>query len=259
MRAFFVLISIASALVSSAQGIYRGGRIVVKPTFYLSSDATLPSQESQRKLLRHLAIAQQRFHELLDYADTFELDFTPKVFRSNQSGDQIKSNSTRYAEEAVSTLMRSDAVSRWTCPFVYVIVFVGTDRFPLEAGGRPINGGHNNGGGIVVFSLDLLDNSPNIQSTLQHELGHAFGLVHVDAYGYSMDSNSSMMSYNQSHKTSGYRPSATPASFIPEDLRALGMNKHAFPKFNFIPARHAPQGYELKGDVILPPMELENQ
>ncbi len=90
------------------------------------------------------------------------------------------------------------------------------DGWPA-GGGRPFNGGFNTGGGIVIMSSNGLDRAPNFQSTLQHELGHAFGLPHVDVYGYDMQTNMSMMSYNPSHHTNGFEPSATPGRFIPED------------------------------------------
>jgi len=42
------------------------------------------------------------------------------------------------------------------------------------------NGGCNTAGGMEVMSSNTLDRAPNFQSTLQHEIGHALGLPHVD-------------------------------------------------------------------------------
>ena len=84
-------------------------------------------------------------------------------------------------------------------------------------GGRPLNGGFNTGGGIIILSSFTLDRSPYIQSTLQHELGHAFGLPHVDVYGYDMKTNASIMSYDPRHHTKGFTESRKPGKLIPED------------------------------------------
>ena len=65
------------------------------------------------------------------------------------------------------------------------------------------------GGGTVLLSSYEFDRAPNVQSSVQHELGHSFGLPHVDVYGYDMGSNDSLMSYNPKHHTNGLTPSAT--------------------------------------------------
>jgi hypothetical protein len=116
-------------------------------------------------------------------------------------------------------------------------------------GGRPINGYFNNGGGIVVLSSYALDNHAFIQSTLQHELGHAFGLVHVDVYGRSMDTDISMMSYNPAHHTNGFVDAAEPGVFGAEDRAALALNQRVFPGLTY----GGPPGATL---IALGPMTL---
>jgi hypothetical protein len=123
------------------------------------------------------------------------------------------------------------------------------DDFP-NGGGRPLNGGYNTGGGIVVLSSSALDRSPNLQSTLQHEIGHAFGLPHVDVYGYDMKSSDSIMSYNPRHHTNGFLSSPTPGKLIPEDLRGLAFNQRAFPKLRFDPEKDVPQGYAFDERIV---------
>ena len=49
---------------------------------------------------------------------------------------------------------------------------------------------------MAVISSFALTRTPNVQSTTQHEIGHAFGLMHVNAYGIDMKSGDSIMSYN---------------------------------------------------------------
>ena len=41
-------------------------------------------------------------------------------------------------------------------------------------------------------------------ATLIHEMGHAFGLTHVDCHGYNMDTNGSLMSYNPRLSSKGF-------------------------------------------------------
>lgn len=71
-----------------------------------------------------------------------------------------------------------------------------------------MNGGFNTGGGTILIASRHFTDRPNGQSTLQHELGHAFGLPHIDAYGYPLRGNSpSIMSYNPKHHTRCLKPS----------------------------------------------------
>jgi hypothetical protein len=133
------------------------------------------------------------------------------------------------------------------------------DDFPV-GGGRPLNGGIDTGGGVVQLSTFAMDKKPNFQSTLQHELGHAFGLPHVDVYGYDMKSNESIMSYNRKHHTREFTPSDTPGVLIPEDLRALALNRRVFPRLRFDPVKDVPAGYKLADRIIpLGPMNIPNQ
>lgn len=122
------------------------------------------------------------------------------------------------------------------------------------------HGGYNTGGGIIVLSSYSLDRTPNFQSTLQHKLGHAFGLPHVDAYGYDMKSNDSIMSYNPRHHTRALSPSPTPGVLIPEDLRGLALNRQVFPKLRFDPQQDVPPEYRMAERVVpLGPMKIPDQ
>ncbi len=126
--------------------------------------------------------------------------------------------------------------------------------------GSPFNGGFNTGGGIVLVSSYALDKIPNFQSTVQHELGHAFGLPHVDAYGYDMKTSTSIMSYNLSHHTKGFNPSEMPGEFIPEDVRGLALNQRAFPTITFDRKKNVPSEYNLHSEIrIIRRMEIVGQ
>ncbi|MFI5384920.1 MAG: hypothetical protein ACHQ50_02260 [Fimbriimonadales bacterium] len=235
---------------------YTGPRITVKPVFCVAADAQNPAQVETRRLMRYLKITQARYLELLEGLDTFQLADSPVTWRCPATASELQKKPNGGAEYVVNELLKKDHVTRWTCPYVYVVIFVGTGDFPGGGGGRPINGGHDRGGGIVILSGSLLQTAPNVQSTLQHELGHAFGLPHVDVYGYDMLTNPSIMSYNPGHHTSYFKVSPTPGRLIPEDMRALAENKLAFPNYRFDPSQDVPSGYSLRNDVELGPMEL---
>ncbi|MCG3125780.1 MAG: hypothetical protein CHACPFDD_00607 [Phycisphaerae bacterium] len=234
-------------------------RVRVKPVFLLPSGVQPPGAEYSTRLMRHLEWARARYRELLDGRDTFELaGRAPLVLASEQPAGYFTATSDGGAEVALIELFAHDHVDRFSCPFIYVVLFVGTGQWP-GGGGRPINGGLNTGGGIVILAADGLIDSPNFQSTLQHELGHGFGLPHVDVYGHDMSENPSLMSYNPRHHTNGFTPSDAPGALIPEDRRALALNRRVFPGYEFVPSRHAPAQYSLAPIVLLGPMTLQGQ
>jgi hypothetical protein len=150
--------------------------------------------------------------------------------------------------------------NRFSTPYFFLIVVANrADDFP-HSGGRPINGGHNEGGGVMCFSQFAFNNQPDIQSTLQHEIGHCFGLTHVDAYQIDMQSNDSLMSYDQKHKTNGFQDSLTPGILIPEDLRALALNDRGFEKLTFSEADDVPANYKLHPYIAaMPAMRIADQ
>ena len=97
---------------------------------------------------------------------------------------------------------------------------------------------------------------PPVSSPRCTELGHAFGLPHVDVYGYDMDANPSIMSYNPTHHTDGFKPSKTPGILNPEDIRALALNRRIFPRLRFDPEKDVPKSYTMQKSVVLGPMEI---
>ena len=112
-------------------------------------------------------------------------------------------------------------------------------------GGTPINGGVNTGGGIVIVSSYGLEKSPAFQATLQHELGHSFGLCHVKVLGYDMKTNDSIMSYNPKHHWDYFKPPKTQGILIPENLKKLAANKLVLPNLTFNPHEDVPASYRM--------------
>jgi hypothetical protein len=236
-------------------------RVYVKPVFLAPADCEPPSDEYKRMLMRHLEWAQRRYRELLFNRDTFTLapGELPLVLRGKREAAFYKSATDGGAEAAVLELFEHDRVDRFSCPYIYVVLFCGTGEHP-KGGGRPFNGGINTGGGIIVLAADNLEKDAGFQSTLQHELGHGFGLVHADENGFDMVTSDSLMAYNPAHHTKGFEPSPTPGKLVPEDLRLLALNKRVFPKFTLDPERDFPAGYRLNPRVcVLATMPLPGQ
>ena len=233
-------------------------KVQVKPVILIPSDTKNIPYWHGVVLLKHLEWARARYQELLQGKDTFSLaEGEPLELKSRHSSNEFLAAEDGGAAMAVLELMAHDKVGRFNCPFIYVVMVENTGR-KIPGGGRPINGYVNTGGGVFIASADTLE-LPNFQSTLQHELGHSFGLVHVDAYGYSMKDNASIMSYNEAHHTDGWKPSKTSGGLIPEDYRLLGLNRRVFPNFRADP-KLTPANYKLFPTIVmLPPMKLNGQ
>ena len=223
----------------------------VLPVFLVPSDQDPPAPDRSDRLLRHVRWTRDRYRELLD-GTTFALEDRVEVVRSAHPLLAFQPLPEDGVPHMVRELFLHHATDRDACPYVYVIVLVNPCENRPVGGGRPFNGGFNRGGGLAVFSSWFLDHAPIFQSTLQHELGHAFGLPHVDVYGYPLREGVSIMSYNERHWSRGFEPAETPGELIPEDRRGLALNQRAFPGLTF----EAPAGTPLGKVVELGPMTI---
>ncbi len=235
--------------------------IKVMPLFFVPRGEGGPTADQKARFMRHMLWAQRRYHELLSGRDTFQLATEqPQVYQGKHTLQSYQERARRDAPEFTAELLNHYGVTRFTCPYIFVFIVMNPRSDYPTGGGRPLNGGFNTGGGLVGLSSHSLDKSANFQSTLQHELGHAFGLPHVDVYLYDMENNPSIMSYNPRHHTRGFEPAPVPGILIPEDIRGLALNKRVFPRLVFIPARDLPRGYRIAGKIIwLAPMEIPRQ
>lgn len=233
--------------------------VEVLPVFYVPAGEKGPSGMQMDKLNRHLQIARKRYFELLKGRDTFRIsNKTPPVLRSCNNIVAVKNDLAKEALNIVAEVLEFLGHDRFDNPYVLLIVILNSHDENPPGGGRPINGGVNSGGGIVLVSSFVLDNSPSFQSTLQHELGHSFGLLHVDvAFLYDMGKSASIMSYNLSHHWNGFEPPAEQGILLPEEQKILSRNKLVFPGFWFDPAADIPDGYRMSEKaLILGPMAL---
>jgi len=247
--------------LTPSQDVVPPHDVKVLAVFFVPTDENAPTDNQSQRLMRHLDWCRTRYRQLLGDQVTFPVaEQKPRVYRSARPLGFYRIQPEASAPQVASELLTDLKYNRYNCPYVLLAVMMNPkDDFP-SGGGRPLNGGYNTGGGIIVLSSFALDHSPNFQSTLQHELGHAFGLAHVDVYGYDMQSNASIMSYNPRHHTNGFKPSPTPGKLIPEDLRGLALNTRVFPKLRFDPAKDVPRGYSIAPRIVpLGPMQIPGQ
>jgi len=237
------------------------GEIKVQPVFFQPSDQPKPKRSDSLRLRRHLLWAQKRYRELLRNKSTFEIAGEPETYTAKEPLSFYKKAGKEHKDTGhiADELLTWKKVDRYDCKLVFLVIVVNTeDKYP-NGRGRPFNGGFNTGGGIATISLHALRKLPNFQSTLQHELGHSFGLNHIDVYGYDMKTNESIMSYNDDHHSVKFKLSRKPGILIPEDIRGLAMNDLVFPNLDFDPEKDVPEGYKLGRIVNFPPMKIVNQ
>lgn len=233
-------------------------RVQVLPVAFVPKDQSPPDPAETKLFGEHLQIARARYREML-HGDTF--DFAPerrlKVVRGRHDLDHYRRARERGAPDMVAELLDELELTRFSNPYVFcILVMNAEDSFP-EGGGRPINGGANLGGGMLYIASFELKRNEHFQSTLQHELGHSFGLPHVDVYGYPIQGTDSIMSYNPAHHSQGLQPSPTPGTLIAEDRRALALNDRVFAKTTFLPLRDIPVGGAISPRIVpLGPMTL---
>lgn len=196
---------------------------------------------------------------MLKSRDTFSLSSECMIYKSRNPLDFFRSKKDRLGDFLLAEVLDYIKLDRHTCGYVFAIVLMNPHDNVPAGGGIPINAGYNTGGGILEIASWRLDTGESFQSTLEHELGHAFGLPHVDeAYGHNTETSLSIMSYNPRHRWKGLTEPAEPATLMPEDLKALSFNKRVFPNFTFKPQSDIPEAYPMVNKVISlwPPAEI---
>ena len=253
----FAIAATVSPSELRADGYDLPDRVKVMPVIFVPSGETDLGKNEQALFLKHLEWTRKRYGELLD-GDTFELaPETVTVVRGARPLAYYRGRPENGAPDVVVELLKHFKASRFDNPYVFCTLIANPrDGYPV-GGGRPINGGLNSGGGFMFMASSQLSRNKHFQTTLQHELGHAFGLPHPDVYGYDLKTSPSIMSYSPANYTDGFKPSRTPGILLPEDLRALAMNDRVFAKTTFDAKRDAPKGTKLSPKIVpLGPMTL---
>ena len=245
--------------------------IVVRPVLFLPRESRLASDEAARSgelLLRHLAVAREHYRAIL-VTSTFAVALgRPEVFQSAEPdaffaglGPEDRPDS---AHRILREILQARGEDRYSARSVFLVVYVRPGGGPAGVrnqfgGGRSINGSPGSGGGYVEMEYSsLLRDAPYpFQSTLVHELGHAFGLTHSTIFGQPLESGSSIMSYNQRHWSKGLQQSDDPGTLMPEEILVLAGNRAIFPGLVFDPGLHGTPvlGPEAWNQGILAPMD----
>ncbi len=249
---FCCMVSMIIADTSQSLNPLPPGKVEVLPVYFVPEGGVGPTQDQIDKMMTHLIWSQSRYSQMLKERSTFTIaDRDPLVFFGEKPDDFYQAEEDRGAGAYANELLNYLDYTRFNCPYIFVVLYMNpnpNNTFPRGAG-RPMNAGFNTGGGLVIMSSHGLNHSNNFQSTLQHELGHTFGLTHVDAFGYDMATNESIMSYNRDHWTNDFTPSLTPGILIPEDIRGLALNKLVFPELYFDPETDIPGDYTIHPDI----------
>lgn len=232
--------------------------VSVLPVFFVPQDEGAATRDMQEKLVEHLRVAQQCYRRMLKSRDTFTIaKEPPRIVHAKHPSDYYEfSRRVGRKLESVNEILQAFDYNRFNCPHIFVIVVVNSTNNVPAGSGRPFNRGFNNGGGWVFLSSYGLERLVTFQKTLNHELGHSFGLTHVNAYGYDMNKSRSVMSYNGNLHWDDSLPRKDSTILLPEEICALAANKRLFPRLYFDSRLDVPLGYRM-GNCV--PLALQDE
>lgn len=218
-------------------------RIAVMPVLFVPQGVRLDDRvRVDRLLAQHVELAREHYRELL--GTTFDVVAGPAAIYQAKYPDAhyldvAADTPDDRAHRVVAELLEWSGTDRYSSDVVFLTVYVSSGR-PIWAGARTFNGAPGSGGGYAELDITslLADQGYRFQSTLVHELGHAFGLNHVTCHGQDLESSPSIMGGNPAHWSQGLTRSATPGDFIPEDRYMLAAASPVFPGLTYDAARY---------------------
>ncbi len=227
--------------------------VSVLPVFFVPQDEGAPTRDMQDKLVEHIGVAQRCYRRMLKSRDTFTIaKEPPRIVHAKHPVDYYEfSRRVGSKLESVSEILQAFDCNRFNCPYIFVIVVMNSRNNVPAGSGRPFNRGFNNGGGWVFMSSYGLERLVTFQKTLNHELGHSFGLAHVSAYGYDMNKSRSVMSYNGNLHWDDSQPRKDSTILLPEEIRALAANRKVFARLYFDSKVDVPLVYKMGSFVRL--------
>lgn len=279
--------------------------VAVVPVFIIPSDQPEPTrlELAAHNFGVHLQIARRKYRTMLRRGEldrgTFTLaswdetaqearaigddptaSVSPVVLHVDETAGDIADQYFVENYDFAASVLDAAGCEQASCPFVFAISVVGDPFFVgnvNKEGARKLNHGLNNGGGLAFFNYNAgplgaseANTTVTFQSTLLHELGHAFGLEHISAYcpecdseAYDQATSSSIMSYNEDNQIEGCgyaNPDSEPCEYpgdsvvdalpgilMGEDVLRLSHNDRAFPELDWIAAL---DGFPLRGSAL---------
>ena len=203
-----------SALNGTSLGSYNESvQIAGKDTYYGTYKEFF--NRAKKNLSAHLRVAQLKYKYMIEESTgsdmgTFRIStwdhesfqgeiFNPNLheivepyiyisrYNQNTIAEQLKS--AKY--EVISEILEELEYNRDNCPYIFFTIYImdpspnNPHRYKPPGGGRPLNKGFV-GGGYLHLSYASIRNAhipgTHALSTIIHELGHSFGMPHVDNY-----------------------------------------------------------------------------
>lgn len=247
-----------------------GIRVRVKPVVFYPAGVLEQAVWHQRWYDLH-GTAREKFRSMLKGRDTFELaplhvvhgELTPGAYKNRcftmrglvtPAGLLEEEGCSDGVETILAELLAApfddgNRYTRYTLPYCLSVLMVDPSREWGPGGGRVLNGETNLGGGILVIPHWHYDEG-QLTSTLVHELGHTFGLVHCwDRAGserfkvtsqykcyYDQFQSRSVMGYRASNHSNEMDPAKVPGCLLGDEIHALTGNKNLLPDLYFNPA-----------------------
>lgn len=230
----------------------EGPQIVIRPVFYVFKDqknSGLPNDQDRLLIKHYLEHARDHFKRLLGpdvssfeladaliYQGQYEESAIRNIAEQHQRNandkpqDQARDSAPDFEHAMLKEIFEARGSNRYLESSVFVFILVNPNmqlyRPQWGAGGRNFNGGVNGGGGLVVIEYRRL--RQGIYGTLVHELGHAFGLTHVNCAGENMSESESLMSYNPKHRSRGTDVTVNPGILTEAERISLLLNPRIF-------------------------------
>lgn len=214
-------------------GLPRDGRLLVKPVIIVPKDVSAPPEVNVRMYRLHMRLAQREFRKQLMGKDTFGL--IDQVLVLNGAHDKAYYEDFIRRQEASEPGAREvrlhDQQAGLGNRFIYVFSYYGAG-WPAGAHGN--GSGDANGGSVwMVNSTNKMINGSH-QHLLCHELGHAFGLSHLEDYGWRRGNDiPSFVGGSEKVQTAGFSYGIQEPRLLRHELRILARNKAVFPNFEF--------------------------
>lgn len=249
---------------------FPDSRISVKPVVFYAKGVAHDPKWSRRWRVMHTAV-REKYRLMLKNRDTFALDDQLLVLDGDFTFQEYKNLTHRFGspilsaapdcanglvcsqgrETILAEIMQHPSLAqynRYTLPHCLSILVIASKPEWEWGGGRNLNGGVNQGGGFLFLPSWHFDEN-KLLSSLLHELGHTFALIHswervshtnhprpprnVYKCFYHQWHSPAIMSYNKSNHTNSVDVAAIPGCLLGDDIDTLSRNRLVFPDLFF--------------------------